>query len=220
MASSEDAAATAAAALLSAEASADEAASGSEETEDEITFPEFNIELPADLAALLEEDDTELDVTDEEIESLVEENEDVPREMLQRMLKAEKKAAHLEKLRVNEAKKNWGEEAEKFFPFSQPFLDQIEATSKRGFLRTAKQIHDRMAPLVDEKVLKPAREAIAAEKLKTKDEAKAEVRDAWGQPIIDNEDKPVPRVVEQQQNRRRRGELSDVIRGMIFNKEE
>lgn len=222
MASSEEAAAAAAAALIGNEASTEEGTSGSEETkaEEEFVLPTFEVELPADIAALLEEDDTDTTVTEDEIDAMVEEHEDVPRDVLARLVAAEKKSAHLEKLRVNEARKNWSEEAEKVFPFSQPFLDQIEATSRRGFIRTAKQIHDRMAPLVEEKVLKPARDAIEAEKSRNKEEAKAEVRDAWGQPIIENEEKPVPRQVEQQDRRRRRGELSDVIRGMIFNKEE
>lgn len=220
MPTSEEAAVAAAQAAVAAP----ETASGSEtetqtETETEIEFPSFNIDLPADLRAELEEEETDTTVSEEELDTLAEENEDVPREVLARMRAAEKRAEHLEGLRVKEARKNWSEEAEKFFPLASPFLGDINATSRRGFLRTAKEVHEKMVPIVEEKVLAPARKAIQDEKVKAKTEGKEEARQAWGQA---GESQTAPSeataTLQATERRRGRGELSDVIRGMMFPK--
>ena len=229
MPSSEEAAATLAATMLEGneeESTEEETPSGegteTTETVEEVEMPDFNIELPADLTAELEEYDDEESVDeDEEFAALQEQyGEDNP-DLLKRLRSAEKRAEHYEKLRVQDSKAKWQDEAKKFFPLSEPFLNQIEQTSRRGYLKTAKNIHDQMRPIVEEKVLKPARDAIEKAKSDATTEAKAEAREAWGQPVRD--DGSVTSEVRVTQDvvnaRRRRGELSDVIRGMIFPKE-
>lgn len=223
MASSEEAAATAAAALLAAGNEAPEGESGSEGANEGVEFPSFDVEIPADIAALLEEDDTDLSVTEEELDALSEEtgNEEVPREILARLRAAEKRSEHLEKLRVNESRKNWSEEAERIFPLAAPFLTEINATSRRGFLRTARDLHVRMVPLVEDKVLKPAREAIETERQKAALEGKETARAAWGQAPTSDEAPSEARVtLEATRARRRRGEFSDTVREMLYPKKE
>lgn len=220
MPSSEEAAATAAATLLGTEEVVEETPSDTETTEtvEQIEMPEFNIELPADLLAELQEFDEEsVEDDEEELAALTEQyGEDNP-ELLRRLRMAEKKSEHMERLRLADAKKNWQEEAEKFFPLSQPFLDEIQQTSRRGFLRTAKSIHDRMLPIVEEKVLKPARDSIAQAKADATVEAKNDAKAAWGKPVDDGSVSSEVRVTQEVvQGRRRKGELSDVIRNMIF----
>lgn len=217
MATSEEAAAAAAATLVEGDA-AQETESGSEATTEEETveFPDFNVEIPADLKALLEEDDTDLTVTDGELEALEAQHEDVPREVLARMLAAEKRADHLEKLRVTEARKNWEEEAEKVFPLAKPFLTEINATSKRGYMRTARDLHERSLPMWEAQVAK-ARTAQAAAKTAAEEEGKEEAKKKWGQAAESDEAPSEARVTLQAtQGRRRRGEFSDTIREMLF----
>lgn len=227
MPSSEEAAATLAATLLAGDEEETEDAPSSEGTEttetvEQVEMPDFDIELPADLTAELEGFDEE-DIPDdeEEMAALAEQyGEDNP-DLLKRLRNAEKKAQHFEQLRVQESRKNWQEEATKFFPLAEPFLSEIQQTSRRGYLRTAKQIHDRMRPIVEEKVLKPARDAIEQAKTDATTEAKKEAREAWGQPVKDDGSVSSEVRVTQDtaQARRKRGELSDVIRNMLFPKE-
>jgi hypothetical protein len=201
------------------EVAADEPVDEAAELSDEIVFPNFDIEVPPDVLAELEEDDP-AEVTDEDLSAFsAQYGEDNDPELLRRLAAAERRAAHLEALRVKEAKKNWKEEAVKFFPLSEPFLDEINSNSRRGFLRTAKQLNDRMKPLIEEKVLKPARAAREAELAAVQEEAKGKARDAWGTPVQDEEANAAPVVVQQEARRRKRGEFSDVVRGMLFPKE-
>lgn len=210
-------AAVAAAAGESVEAQETESGTETETTEtEEFVFPSFEIELPAELAAELEEEDADDSVTADDIAALSEQYPETEEGVLQELAKARKRTKHLEDLRVKEAKKNWSEEAKKFFPLSEPFLDEIQATSRRGYLRTAKNVHERMAPLVEEKVLKPARESIAKTKTEVEVEAKEEVKKSWGEPVVNDKNEEVPGGAEREQRRQRRGELSDTIRGMIF----
>lgn len=220
MPNSEQAAVAAAEAIIAEGVEGEETPSGSEETP--VEFPSFEVELPADLVALLEEDDEEPDTTEAEVDALAEEHEDVPRDVLERMLKAEKRAKHLESLRVNDAKKNWSVEAAKFFPFSEPFLSEINATSRRGFLSTAKQVHDKIAPEVEKKVLGPAREAIEAAKAKAIEEGKEEAKKAWGEPGERGGETPSEASVTLQNVERRRatGDFSDTVRNMLFPKKK
>lgn len=186
---------------------------------DEIEFPTFDVHVPAELLAELDEDDTDVSIDDDELAALSEQyGEDNDNELLKRLAAAEKRAKHLESLRVKEAKKNWAEDAKKFFPLAEPFLDEINATSKRGFLRTARQLHDRMKPLIEEKVLAPARAAREAELAAAREEAKGKARDAWGTPIEEDDTHVAPVIVQQEDRRRKRGEFSDVIRHMMFDK--
>lgn len=218
---SEEAAAAAAAKIIEGD-EAQETASGSETEQQEPEFPSFDIELPADLAAELEEEEeVEVQDEDEELEVLVEEHGEDNRELARQLVKERKRAQYLEGLRAKEARKTWEEEAKKFFPLSEPFLNEINATSRRGYLRTAKLLNEKMKPIVEEKVLAPARAAIEAEKTKATTEAKQEARKAWGTSTRSDQ---APREGTVSTNveygRRRRQELSDTIRMMIFNQEE
>lgn len=219
MSSSEDAAAAAAAALIADQGNEapEDPASGSEEVA--VEFPSFDIQVPADLLAELEEEDPlDDEITIDEINRLAEETGEENPDVLRRLAEAERRAAHYEKLRVKEAKKNWVEEAKTHFPLSEPFLDEINATSRRGFLRTAKNIHARMQPLVEEKVLKPAREVIAAEREKTVTEAKEKAKEAWGEPVVEDQSQEPPVSAEIARHRLRRGDFSDTVRSMLFPK--
>jgi hypothetical protein len=217
MPTSEEAAAAAAAEALGTEA--EETQSGSEETNDEVEFPSFEVELPAELLAELEEDDVE-ETTDDDIAALSEQYPDAEDAVLKELAQARKRADHLEKLRVKEARKNWEEEAKKFFPLSEPFLPEINATSRRGFLRTAKNVNDMVKPMIEEKVLKPAREAIEKTKVEAATETKEEIKKAWGEAVTEDQPQHRPVSVENQERRRKRGDFSDLVRGMIFNKED
>lgn len=187
--------------------------------ETEALFPSFNIEIPPELLAELDEDDTDYTVSDEEIDALAEEHEEAPREILARMRAAEKRAEHLEVLRVKEARKGWEEEAAKFFPLAKPILDEIPATSRRAFLRTAKSFHDKLLPQWEESI-GAAKGAQEAKKEAAVAEGKQEAREAWGQPVK-TDDVPTEATVTLQkvQERRRPRELSDTIRNMVFPKE-
>lgn len=219
MTSSEEAAAAAAAALVVDDGvEAPEGASGAETTEEAFEFPTFETEVPRELLAELEEDDTDLTVSDEELDRLSEETGEENQDVLRRLAAAEKRASHFEKLRADEAKKNWAEEAKQFFPLSEPFLDEIQATSRRGYLRTAKNVHERMKPLVEEKVIKPAREAIEAEKAKAVSEVRQEAKETWGEAVVEDQPVVVPEAAQAERARRNRGELSDTIRSMLFPK--
>lgn len=219
MTNSEEAAVAAAAALVADDVEAPEGASGTEASEQiEFEFPTFEAEVPRELLAELEEDDTDLTVSDEELDRLSEETGEENQDVLRRLAAAEKKANHFEKLRADEAKKNWADEAKQFFPLSEPFLDEIQATSRRGYLRTAKNVHERMKPLVEEKVIKPAREAIEAEKAKAVSEVRQEAKETWGEAVVEDQPVVVPEAAQAERARRNRGELSDTIRSMLFPK--
>lgn len=219
MPTSEEAAAAAAAEAISNEAEETQSGSETDETTDEVVFPSFEVDIPAELRAELEEEELDLSATDDDLESLAEQYPEAEESVLKALAKERKRADYLERLRVQEAKKNWEEEARKFFPLAEPFLDEINATSRRGFLRTAKSVHDKMLPLVEEKVLKPARERIEAEKVEEVEKAKDEVKAGWGAPVPKDREEEGPNPAEVVRQGRRPRELSDVIRGMIFNKE-
>lgn len=197
---------------------ASETTSGEAATE--VEFPSFETEIPPEIAALLEEDETDISVTEDELDQLVEENEEVPREILARMRAAEKRAEHLERLRVADSRKNWSEEAKKFFPLAEPFLDEINATSRRGYLKTAKQVHDKMVPLIEEKILKPARDAMASTREETVTEVREEARNAWGQPVTQGAPSDAQVTVQQVSDRRRPRDLADTIKAMFLQEDK
>lgn len=220
MPTSEEAAAAAATTMVEEGNEAPETESGSEETVEEVEYPTFDIELPADLAALIDEEDpSDFEVTEDELDELSAEHEDTSREVLARMRAAEKRAEHLERLRVQEARKNWNEEAAKYFPLAEPFLEEITATSKRGYMRTAREVHEKMKPKFEQAVAQ-YKQANDQAKTKAEEEAKEEAKKQWGQAGPSHES-PSEATTTLQSTRERRGkmELSDTIRGMIFPKE-
>lgn len=223
MASSEEATVAAAKKFLGIDAEAAEEPSGSETEEEETeeteesTFPKFEIELPEDLLEELEEE--EFEVTEDELDD--EDLEDLDPSVKKRLLEAEKKARHFEQLRLKEGQKGWKAEAKQFFPFSEPFLDDINATSRRQFLKRAKDIHGRMAPLVEERVLKPARDAIEAEKEKARKEAREAAEIAWGK-VPGSMSAPSDTAGTKEKVERARGkkDLAGAIKAMAFGLKE
>lgn len=224
MARDAEAALDAARQLLTADVEAPEEESGAppvvEETPEpptEFTFPSFSTELPADLLAEL--DEPEFTPGEQEDDDLAEYEDDSP-ELVSRLRAAERKAAYYEGLRVADAAKGWKDEASKFFPLSEPFLTEIKATSRRSFLKQAKAAHERMVPLVEEKILGPTRQALESERARITAEARADAERAWGRPAIDAT--PVPSEVtatrEEVDRNRQRGDLAATIKSMIFTK--
>ena len=191
----EETAASAAEQLAQALVSADEApeeASGSEEVAAEAqaqpeATSEFELEpeIPDDVREFLEEpnfeEEAETEVEASQPEEYNEEEYTDPAlaEERKKRIAAEKKAAWLEQQRVQANLGKWREEAVKYFPLSQPVLDDITATSRRGFLREAQRAHEKTLP-----VFKQVAEMFEA-KLKTAqtqaDEAERDIEKAqWG----------------------------------------
>ncbi len=158
---------------------------------------EFNLdpEVPDEIRALVDEPDFEAEA-EEELEASVEEEWDEegeeytdPRlaEERKKRVAAEKKAAHYENLRVKDARKSWEEEAEKFYPLAD--AKKIDATSRRGFLRTAKNQHEAMKPFVL-KGIETYKAELQADFDKKLAEKQAELEAAWGKPLAGSAQTP------------------------------
>lgn len=191
-----------------------------QETETEFSFDLFDGEEPEGL------DDEELDApTLEEVQEEIELEEDEFEEfdelpdpkILARLKKAEKEAQFYKELRIKAAAKDWRAEAEKFYPLSTPFLDSIKAESRRSFLKQARQYHSAMRPYVEEKVLKPAKEAVERARQEAIEEARKEAEKRWGPPTVEAPEvsSDVDATREAVEKARQRGELSDVILAMM-----
>jgi len=165
-------------------------ASAAEDTPQETEQPEeFNLdpEVPEDIQALVDEPDFEAEA-EEELHAAVEEEWEQddeyadPRlaEERKRRMAAEKKAAHYEQLRVKDARKGWESEAEKFYPLAD--VKKIDATSRRGFLRAAKNQHDAMKPFVL-KGIETYKGELQAEYDRKLAEKMVELESAWGKPL-------------------------------------
>lgn len=167
------------------------------EPEQDTPFDE-EVELPEDIRELVEVPDFEAEAA-QEVESYLEvdeefdiENEWDPekKEILKRLYAAEKKAQFFEEQRAKEARKTWQSEAEKYFPYAD--AGQIQATSRRGFLRAAKEQHEaKKAEIASlEQKIRPKVESQIAAELRAKIEAevRAELKEsaaqAWGSPTV------------------------------------
>lgn len=217
MPNAEEAAAAAAAKIVAG----DEAPEGESsektvaETQETVELPSFEVEVPEELEEELELEDDELEVrltaSQEEFEDYGE--DDLDPEVRARLVAAEKKAAFYEKKAAERQVEKAEEEARKFFPLSEPFLSEIEATSRRGFLRQAKAIHQKMLPIARQ-MKEQFESAIETERERVKEETKKDLEKAWGRAVPND---PAPQVQSPAQGRpRRRGELSDTIREMLF----
>lgn len=137
---------------------------------------EFNPVLPDDIEQLL--DEPELD--DESVQALVEEIDD-PDELARELAKARKQLAFEKDQRVKASRKNWEQEAQKFFPLCDPAA--IHADSRRAFLKAAKAQHQRTYAL-----LKPRLDEIEQIKATAREQALAEERaavaGAYGKPTV------------------------------------
>ncbi len=163
-------------------------AEAQQETEEEASdFPNLNPTLPEDLAEELEMD---WDEEEEETEEADEDDdwdgdEDDPRvqALKARLRKAEKKAQWAEQKRAESQRAKWEAEAEKYFPLSKHALKDIQATSRRGYLREAKRQHEIVQPHVQVFVEELKRKQDAAVE-SAKAAALEEAKRAWGRPTV------------------------------------
>lgn len=159
------------------------------ETPQETEAP-FNLdpELPEDIAQLLEEPEIEDESVPPSFETQEEEEFEYDEEKasLKKKIKAlEAKAAWSDQKRVEAARGKWEAEADKFFPLADPA--SITADSRRGFLREAKEQHDRNKKIFGSRGQQAANallESARAEAEQIKATAKAEAAKAWGSPGV------------------------------------
>lgn len=160
-------------------------------------------EIPEDILALVETPDFEAEA-EAEVESYLAheaeeatldddyENEWDPekKKLLKALRAAEKKAEFYETKRVEAEQGKWKDEAEKYFPYAD--TTQIKATSRRGFLRAAKEQHEakktevasveaRIRPKVEAQIAADLRAQIEAE---VRAELKEQAAQAWGSPTV------------------------------------
>jgi hypothetical protein len=146
---------------------------------------EYDPEVPEDILAELNEAEIDDEVAQEmssrvteEDEYGVVEDEDAVRERL----KLTKRNAYLEKELAKSKSGSWKDEALKYFPLSKHSLDSIDATSRRSFLRQAKDEHERILPHV-QSVLSEAKTFVDAEKAAARAEGKTAAAEAFGKPL-------------------------------------
>lgn len=153
---------------------------------------DFNPNIPEDIQSELDAADLDAEVEAEvaayepptdEWGNPVEQDGEAVREQV----KLRKRLEYLEKQLADSKKKNWAEEAEKFFPLSKHALDSIQATSRRAYLRAAKAEHDRILPHV-QGYLAQAKVEVDAERATAQETTRAEVKDAWGKPLTGPDD--------------------------------
>lgn len=225
MPSAEEAAAAVAAKMI---AGSDEAPEG-ESSEDaaatesqDAVLPDLEVELPEDLIRELDEPEFVEEETPDEDEPDFEDygEGDADPAVLKRLRQAEKKAEYYENLRAEDSKRKWKDEAKKFFPLSEYALDDIQATSRRGYLKQAQAAHQSVLPHL-KPYIEQMQTTLESEKEKARAEAREEAEKAWGRPATgDNAASDAEAHREQVEKARRRpgGELSDVIRAMMFPK--
>lgn len=139
-------------------------------------------ELPADIEALLAEDDEPDPEEDDEVPAAEGEWEyqDIEQERI-RAHKAEKKAAHLEKQLLVGQRKDWQKEIAQHFKYADPKIAET-ATSRRDALKQAKAEHDLALRGADatKAYYEENLDKIIAERVA---EAEAKVKATWGVPI-------------------------------------
>ncbi len=136
-------------------------------------------DLPEDLAEFLDEPDFDEEITST---SPVDEDEFVdPDELARRLAIAEKRLAFAEQKRAEAERNKWVTEAQKFFPFAD--ASKITATSRRAFLRQARDAHQSVASHVTP-LLADIEAAKEAARKQAYEEAKVEAASAWGKPNL------------------------------------
>ena len=102
-------------------------------------------------------------------------------ELKNKLAKAEARLKHAETLRIQNQQKAWHEEGARRFPFAD--VEEIQATSRRSFLRQAQARHERVerkvSPFLTE--LEKLREQVVTE---AKTEGRATAERAWGIPQV------------------------------------
>jgi hypothetical protein len=185
--------------------------------ETELEFPTFEVEVPEELLEELSLEELELD----DLEEVVEDDEEdeylseADARLKKELAAAKKERDYYKSLRTKDARKNWVEEAKKFFPLSGPVLGEIQADSRRSFLRQAKAAHETVLPFVKD-VQDRAKEQLVAAKEKAREEAKAEAAKAWGKPTVGNEVVPdLEERTERLERARQNRDLTGAIKAMM-----
>lgn len=175
--------------------------------------PDFTLDpdIPDEIADLLAEpDDDPDDGYAPEVEAAApdqDEYEDPEAARLrQENVRLKKRADHLERENLKRQRGKWETEAEKVFPLAA--VSEIQATTRKDFLRKAQALHEAAKPQV-ERFLQSKQAEMAAE-------AKA----AWGRPVsqgqVPNKAAAASAEIDHQT---RRGSLSGTIRAMMNNGE-
>lgn len=142
------------------------------------TVDDYNPQVPDEIEMFLAEDDLGLD--DEPAEPVEPGEYQDPDELARRLVKAERALAHEREQRIRVSLKSWKAEGQKFFPLAD--LDNIKADSRRGYLRAARDQHERNV-----RILKPQIDALAAQQRAALDAAaqadQAREAAAWGRPV-------------------------------------
>lgn len=95
---------------------------------------------------------------------------------------ARREANYYKNITAKRERKKWEAEADKHFPLWRVRGD-ISATSRRGFLKAAKQSNDAAKPFMAEGIRK-AKEQLEAERAQVRAEEKTRAEEAWGKPTV------------------------------------
>lgn len=145
-------------------------------------LPDLNPDLPEDLADYLDAPDLD---DDEPAAVWGDEPDDEgyvdPDQLARENAKLKKRLEYEQQQKLKVGQKAWAAEAKKIAPLATP--DQIQATSRRAFLRQARAQHEERFAL-----LKPHIESYEQAKQQLRAEVEAEVRAelaaAWGKPTV------------------------------------
>jgi hypothetical protein len=159
-----------------------EVASVAQEEVQETELPNYDREIPEDILELISAPDFDAEalaeVPDDEEEIGYDEQDTDER---RQRIAAEKKVAWLEGRLQEQSRSKWEAEATKYFPLSQHVLKDINANSRRAFLKEAKKAHESILPYVQ-----PLIEQLGSTTDQARAQAKQEGRDqaqaAWGTP--------------------------------------
>ena len=178
--------------------------------------------VPDDLLAELDEEDLDVEVERElaasrenvEEYEYASESEDEARERI----RLKKRNEFLEAQLVAAKRGNWEVEALKFFPLSKHILPDIKAVSRRGFLRAARDEHNRIVPIV-QSYLEQARAVVETETQAVVETAREEVADAWGKPVGDPTSATTAsenaEIAVARAKARKSGDVADVFKAMF-----
>lgn len=97
-------------------------------------------------------------------------------------IKLRKRNEYLEAQLAKTKSVTWKAEALKYFPLSKHAVDDINATSRRAFLKQAKAEHERILPHV-QSVLSEAKGFVDAEKAAARAEGKTAAAEAYGKAL-------------------------------------
>lgn len=181
---------------------------GEHETTPQEAVPSYEVEVPDELLAELDEPDFEAEADEELAEPDPEDQYEGYEDETKRRIAAEKRAKWLEDRLVQQNRAKWEAEALRYFPLSEHRLKGIEANSRRAFLRQARSAHDEILPYV-----KPLLEELEEAKQAAKAAGKQEAAAAWGKPTTGPGVVPVTtsQVASELEEARRSGNLAKVI---------